>query len=85
MRFLSDELYSPKAADKFYKGVSDKIELLRDNPYLFPLYHDEKLSAEGYRFAVVGNYLIFYVIDDSNSVVTIVRILYRRRNIPAII
>ena len=85
IEYISYELCSPKAAEKIYKGVSDKIGLLRDNPYLFPLYHDEKLSAEGYRFAVVGNYLIFYVIDNSNSAVTIVRILYGRRNIPAII
>ena len=85
IEYISYELYSPKAAEKFYKEVSDKIELLRDNPYLFPLYLDEKLSAEGYHFAVVGNYLIFYIIDNNNSVVTIVRIIYGRRNIPAVI
>ena len=46
---------------------------------------DERLSAEGYRLVIVGSYLIFYIIDDGNSVVSIVRILYGRRNIPAII
>ena len=85
IEYINNELCSPKAAEKLYIAVSDKIELLRDNPYLFPLYHDERLSAEGYRFAVVGNYLIFYIIDDSNSTVNIVRVLYGRRNIPAII
>ena len=85
LEYISDELCSPKAAEKFFIGVVKKIELLRENPYLFPLYHDEMLSAEGYRFAVIGNYLMFYVIDDGNSMVSIFRILYGRRNIQAII
>ena len=83
--YISDELSNPKAAEKFFVGVSEKIEMLRENPYLFPLYHDKKLSAEGYRFAIVGNYLMFYVINDVNSIVNIVRIVFGRRNIPAII
>ena len=83
--YISDELSNPKAAKKFFMGVSEKIELLRENPYIFPLYHDRELSAEGYRFAIVGNYLIFYVIDDANATVNIVRIIFGRRNIPAII
>ena len=83
--YISDELSSPKAAQRFFMGVSGKIELLRANPYLFPLYHDKRLSAKGYRFAVIGSYLLFYVIDAGNSAVNIVRIIYGRRNIPVII
>ena len=85
IKYISYELCSPKAAENFYMGVLEKIELFSENPYIFPLYHDERPSAEGYRFAVVGHYLMFYVIDDDNSIVTIVRILYGRRNIAAII
>ena len=85
MKYISDELCNPKAAERFYMGVADKIKLLRENPYLFPLYPDEKLSTEGFHFAAVGNYLMFYIIDDSKSIVNIVRLLYGRRNIPEIV
>ena len=90
IRYISYKLNSPQAAERFFTKVLQKIEWLRENPYLFPLYHDEKLSADGYRFVVIGNYLLFYVIDDSNSdngssIVNIVRIIYNRRNIPTII
>jgi addiction module RelE/StbE family toxin len=82
--YISDKLCNPQAAERFYNAVSEKLGLLREHPYMFPLRHDEKLSAEGVRFAVIGNYLIFYLVDDDNSVVSIARILYGRRNIPSI-
>lgn len=84
INYISDELYSPQAAERLFDMVDEKIEILRENPYLFPLYHDDKLSAKGLRFAVIGNYLMFYIIDDCNSIVNIVRIVYGKRNIPLI-
>jgi len=84
IRYISDELFNPQAAERFFKGVEEKIGLLRSNPYLFPLYHDEKLNAIGCRSVTIGNYLMFYVVDDVNSIVNIVRIIYSRRNISAI-
>jgi plasmid stabilization system protein ParE len=82
--YIHDELHSPQAAEKFYRRVMETVKTLRDNPYLFPLYHDEKLSAEGYHYVMVGNYMMFYVIDDIAKAVSIARIVYGRRNIPAI-
>jgi plasmid stabilization system protein ParE len=51
---------------------------------MFPLYHDEKLRAEGCRFAVIGNYLMLYFVDESAAVVSVARILYGRQDVPAI-
>jgi len=47
IRYISYKLNSPQAAERFFTKVLQKIEWLRENPYLFPLYHDEKLSADG--------------------------------------
>jgi len=84
IRYINDELFNPQAAERFYHAVSEKLELLREQPYIFPLYHDEKLSAEGFHFVVIGNYLMFYIIDDDTSVVSIARLLYGKRDISAI-
>ena len=83
IRYISVELCNPKAAENFYNEVDEKIELLREHPYIFPLYPDEKLNAEGYRYAIIRNFLMFYLVDDEISVVTIARILYGKRDIPS--
>jgi len=82
--YITEELCNPQAAVQFYTAVDEKRGLLREYPYIFPLYHDEKLGAEGIRSVVVGNFLMFYVVDDEKSVVSIVRILYGRRDIPSV-
>jgi len=81
--YIEDELYNPQAAERFYNLVNKKRALLREHPYMFPLCPDEKLRAEGYRSVVIGNFIMFYLVDDDKSVVNIARILYRRRDIPS--
>ena len=82
--YISDKLCNPQAVERFYNTLNEKLSLLREHPYIFPLHHDEKLNAEGVHFTAIGNYLIFYVIDNDNSIVNIVRILYGRRDIPSV-
>ncbi|MCL1884419.1 MAG: type II toxin-antitoxin system RelE/ParE family toxin [Defluviitaleaceae bacterium] len=83
IEYISEELFNPQAAERFYNNVAEKIERLKANPYMFPLYHDEKLNAKGFRFAVIGNYLMFFAIDErdgGNKIVNILRIIYGRRD-----
>jgi plasmid stabilization system protein ParE len=68
---------------RFYNEVSERIGSLREHPYMFPLYHDEKLSADGLRFIVIGNYLMFYAVDEDHLIISIIRILYGKREIPS--
>lgn len=84
IKYINDELCSPQAAGRFFHVVNEKIGLLRDNPYMFPLYHNERLSAEGYHSVVIRNFLMFYLVDDGEMNVNISRILYGMRDIPAV-
>jgi addiction module RelE/StbE family toxin len=84
IRYISEELCNPQAAENFYSAVDKRLETLSENPYVFSLYHDERLSEQGIRFAVVGNYLMFYVVDDDKPIVSIARILYEKQDIPAV-
>jgi toxin ParE1/3/4 len=84
IEYISNELHNAQAAERFFLEVYEKIKLLQEMPYLYPLCRDENLSARGCRFVAIGNYLMFYIADSGNSVVTIIRILYSRRNITAI-
>jgi len=84
IRYISEELLSPQAAQKFFSAVNEKLILLQIFPYLYPLYHDDKLANERFHFVTIGNYLMFYLVDDDATTVSISRILYGRRDIPIV-
>jgi len=84
IKYISDELCNPQAAERFYTAVDEKRELLREHPYIFPLHHDKKLSANGYRFVTIGNFLMFYLVEDEKNIISIARILYGGRNITSV-
>ena len=41
---------------------------------------DEYLTEKGLRFAIIKNYLMFFIVDEENKIVTVIRFLYRRRD-----
>ena len=84
IRYMCEVLLSPQAAQKFFSAVNEKLILLQNFPYLYPLYHDDKLVKEGFRFVTIGNYLMFYLVDDDKAIVSIIRILYGSRDIPTV-
>jgi plasmid stabilization system protein ParE len=58
VRYISEELCNQQAAEHFYDAVDEKLALLRKHPHMFPLYHNEKLSAEGVHSVVIGNFVL---------------------------
>lgn len=68
---------SSQAALRYYDLLTEKITSLSSMPERCPLVRDVQLRLRGYRFLVVENYLVFFVIID--TVVQVRRILYCRR------
>ena len=69
---------SKDAALSYYDRLVSEIASLSTMPERCPRPRDLALAAKGYRYLVVGDYLVFYVIV--GSVVQIRRILYARRD-----
>ena len=84
MRYYCEELFIPQAAANFHNKIQKQIDLIDDNPFMYPLHHDEKLSAEGYRFVVIGKYIMFYIVSEDETSVDIIRIVYGGRNLSAL-
>ncbi|MDE7281245.1 MAG: type II toxin-antitoxin system RelE/ParE family toxin [Ruminiclostridium sp.] len=80
LNYISDKLDNTIAAERLMDKISDKFLQLGDNPFLYPKCHDSKIARQGYRFAVVGNYLIFYMADEKTKTVYLSRFLYGGRN-----
>lgn len=68
---------SPQAALDYYDLLTEKISCLAQLPQRCPRPKDPALAAKGYRYLVVKNYLVFFVV--SGDTVRIRRILYARR------
>ena len=69
---------SRDSALKCYDRLVSEISSLSTMPERCPRPRDLALAAKGYRYLVVGNYLVFYVV--AGNTVQIRRILYARRD-----
>ncbi|MCL2337807.1 MAG: type II toxin-antitoxin system RelE/ParE family toxin [Firmicutes bacterium] len=82
--YIRDDLHSPWAARRFYNEVNKKLSKISDNPFMYPLSRNEKLRAMGYHTATIRNYLLFYIVDETNRSVYIPRIVYGKRDLTSI-
>ena len=53
----------PKAAESLARRIEKNLRLLSINPHLGRVPNDPRLFDLGYRYLVVGNYLIFYACE----------------------
>lgn len=74
---------SPQTAMRYYDLLTEQIASLSAMPERCPHPRDLALTAKGYRYLIVKDYLVFYrIISDT---VQIHRILYGRRNYQALL
>ena len=74
---------SRDAALRYYELLIQEISSLSAMPERWLRPKDLTLAAKGYRYMVVENYLVFYVMD--RDTVQIRRILYGRRDYSSIL
>ncbi len=79
--YILFNLQNPDAVKRLLIKVKSTLKRLKGNPMLHPLYHSKKIADMGYRYVPIGNYLLFYTIDDAEKIVHIARFIYARRNI----
>lgn len=74
---------SPDTALRYYNLLTDKIASLSQMPERCPHPHDLALTAKDYRYLIVQNYLVFFIVN--GDTVQIHRILYNRRDYSALL
>ena len=80
--YIAFTLLSPENASKLLNTLEKKILSLENFPKRFKLYHDEPWHDQELRVMPVNNFIIFYIYDNKNQIVTILRIMYCGRDIP---
>ena len=80
VHYIAKTLYAPTAASRFYAKIQHKRKILSENPYIYSLVPDKRLAKFGVRFVAVGNYLLFFKIEESEKTVIGFRFIYGRRD-----
>lgn len=61
--------------------LEERIFSLDEMPGRYRLYEAEPWKSKNLHIMPVKNYLVFYIPDDSNKIVDIVRVIYGSRNL----
>lgn len=78
--YISKELLEPETGKKVVSKIAEGIIALEYMPLRNSLVADYRLACKGIRKIMVGKYAIFYIVDEESKTVTIIRILYSRRD-----
>ena len=79
-RYIANDLQNPAAAVKRITLIDKKIQSLKESPDRFPLVQDGYLASKGFRMIIAKNHLIFFVIREEIRTVSVMRVLYARRD-----
>ena len=79
--YISDTLSAPVAAMKQVTRIMDATDSLDHMPLRCRLCDKEPWQSKGLRILPVDNFLVLYLPDESSSTVTVMRIMYGRRDI----
>lgn len=78
--YFANELMEPAIARRMITQIAEAIFQLEQLPFRNGLVRDERLAGQGIRKLLVDSYIVFYVVSDGEGTVTIIRILYGKRN-----
>ncbi len=81
VKYISEELNNSIAASKHAEEFISSAENICIFPYSNNVYIPIKLLEKEYRRITVKNYMMFYTVDEDTKNVTIMRVIYAKRNI----
>jgi len=70
--------FSPQSALEYYDMITEKIGSLTKMPERCPYVRDVVLKAKEYRYLIIENYLVFFIVKAGT--VQVRRIIYGKRN-----
>lgn len=81
IHYVAINLQNKSAAKKLAESFIDGANSILDFPYGYSIYRPIGILKNEYRSIRIKNFLMFYAIDEKEKLVTVVRVLYQKRNI----
>jgi len=72
---------SPSASKRFVEALKDKTATLTEDPFLYSAYEDDSY----FRRMGVGDYLLFYSVDEKRRLVVIHHVFHAERDVNRLI
>ncbi|MFW6282399.1 MAG: type II toxin-antitoxin system RelE/ParE family toxin, partial [bacterium] len=69
-KYISNELLEPDRAMKVVDKIATAIFKLEEMPLRHPIVSDDKLASKGIRKFIIDNYIVFYIVNEKNKLVT---------------
>jgi plasmid stabilization system protein ParE len=76
--YIRHTLQAPAAAQRLKDEIKKTYKKIRETPLIYPAVPDEYLASMGFRFVMVKNYIIFYIVEEKQ--INIIRFLYGPRD-----
>jgi len=76
--YIKHTLQAPVAAQRLKDEIKKTYKKIKEAPFMYPAVPDEYLASLGFRFVLVKNYMIFYIVEGKQ--ITIFRFLYGHRD-----
>ena len=80
LSYIEEDLSNPDAASAFADALQDKLEEICKNPKAGRPVENPFLKRDDVRRFLVENYVAYYIIDDENSRIIILRVVYGKRD-----
>lgn len=77
--YIFKVLHFKEAAGKLLARIETSILRLKDFPFSGSFAADKFLKKKGYRKLIIDNYIAFYLVDEKEKQVVVMRVLYGRQ------
>lgn len=81
VRYVAGELGMRHAAESLARDFATAAQSLADMPWTHRAYTPVRPLMHEYRRVYIGDYAMFYWIDEPNRRVTVARVIYARRDL----
>ena len=79
--YIAFELLSPDNAARLLSRLESSIKKLDVFPEAHRRYDEEPWHSRNLRVLPVDNYVVFYILDNDEMTVTVIRVIYGGRNL----
>jgi plasmid stabilization system protein ParE len=85
LRYISIDLVNPTAAQNLGRKIFEKIDMVRVFPDSGAPVDNEFLADKTIRKLLVDNYVVYYKVHYDEKVISIIRIIFGKRNLEEIL
>jgi plasmid stabilization system protein ParE len=76
--YIRHALQAPAAAERLKAEIKRAYKIIKETPFIYPIVPNDYLASMGFRFTMVKNYMLFYIVEEKQ--INIIRFLYGHRD-----